>query len=183
VIYYLPGHGGRLTSGLGEAISARGFDIAGRETIGDFLNLPFFEQAAAVAEDLKTHFWHAEARVIANSFGAYLFLHAQATLQTFPGRVLILSPIVGEFVGAATGTLFSPPYPKKLFGLARAGTFPAPRDVQIHVGADDWQSVPANVLEFGRLTGIPVSVVPDAGHMLPKAYVSALLDEWLEHGH
>ena len=35
-IYYLPGHGGRLGTGLGEGLLSRGFDVAGRETVGEF---------------------------------------------------------------------------------------------------------------------------------------------------
>jgi hypothetical protein len=50
-----------------------------------------------VAQDLRAHFWDESARVIANSFGAYLFLYAQARLPAFPGRVLLLSPIVSGF--------------------------------------------------------------------------------------
>jgi hypothetical protein len=32
---------------------------------------------------------------------------------------------------------------------------------------------------FGALTGLKVTVVAEAGHMLPKEYVSMLLDKWL----
>jgi hypothetical protein len=34
-----------------------------------------------------------------------------------------------------------------------------------------------DVKAFGALTGIPVTVVPDGGHNLPKAYVGDLLDQ------
>jgi hypothetical protein len=40
-IYYLPGHGGRLRTGLGEGLFSRGFDVSGRETVGEFRSLPF----------------------------------------------------------------------------------------------------------------------------------------------
>jgi hypothetical protein len=43
-IYYLPGYGGQLATGLGRALMDRGFDVAGRETRGDFRSLPFDEQ-------------------------------------------------------------------------------------------------------------------------------------------
>ena len=49
-----------------------------------------------------------------------------------------------------------------------------------HVGSEDWQSIPASLQAFGALTGIPVTVVPDGGHNLPKAYVGGLLDRWLK---
>ena len=178
-IYYLPGHGGRLTTGLGEALSQRGLAIIGRETFGEFLGLPFLEQVALVAADLRANFWSPNARVVANSFGAYLFLHAQASISPYPGRVLILSPIIGDFQNEGIGAFFSPPYPNLLGELAEAKVFPSPLNAQIHVGAEDWQSDPKQVQRFAELTKIPFTVVPDAGHMLPKSYVANLLDEWL----
>jgi hypothetical protein len=49
----------------------------------------------------------------------------------------------------------------------------------MHVGEEDWQSIPANVQALGRLTGIPVNVVPGGGHDLGKEFVGPLLDRWL----
>jgi hypothetical protein len=95
-LYYLPGRGGRLETGLGEALTALGLAVSGRETVGDFARLSFQEQIELVAQDLKTDFWHEDSRVIANSYGAYLFLHAQTLLPAYVGKVLLLSPIVGE---------------------------------------------------------------------------------------
>ena len=178
-IYYLPGHGGQLATGLGQGLMDRGFDVTGRETRGDFQALPFDEQLQIIADDLQSHFWHAQARVVCNSFGSYLFLHAQAQMPSFVGRVLLLSRIVGEFTSEQTRTSFSPPRPERLKTLAKGGQFNAPASCEIHVGEEDWQSIPANVQAFGRLTGIPVTVVPNAGHDLGKAYVGPLLDRWL----
>lgn len=181
-IYYLPGAGGQLGTGLGQGLMDRGFDVTGRETRGEFRSLHFDEQVQTVMSDLQAHFWHARAQVVCNSFGAYLFLHAQAQMPAFPGRVLLLSPIVGEFTSDQTRTTFSPPRPTRLRELAEAGRFNAPASCEIHVGEEDWQSIPANVQAFGRLTGIPVSVVPQGGHDLGKLYVGTLLDRWLSHG-
>ena len=178
-IYYLPGYGGQLATGLGQGLMERGFNVAGRETRGDFRSLPFKEQVRTIQVDLQGNFWHEQARVVCNSFGAYLFLHAQAGLAPFPGRVLLLSPIVGEFTNEASRTSFSPPRPTRLKELAEAGGFPAPARCEIHVGQQDWQSIPANVRAFGALTGMHVQVVPDVGHELGKSYVGPLLDRWL----
>jgi hypothetical protein len=180
-IYYLPGYGGQLATGLGRALMDRGFDVAGRETRGDFRRLPFDEQIATVGQDLKDYFWNAEARVIGNSFGAYLFLHAQTQLPSFPGRVLLISPIVGEFTNAQSRTSFSPPRPTRLKDLAEAGTFAVPRYCEMHVGEEDWQSISTNVQALGQLTGITTTVVPAGGHDLGKDYVGPLLDRWLIH--
>jgi hypothetical protein len=178
-IYYLPGHGGQLATGLGQALMDRGFNVTGRETRDIFKTLPFDEQVQTIMDDLQGHFWHERAQVVCNSFGAYLFLHAQAQMPSFPGRVLLLSPIVGEFTSEETRTTFSPPRPRRLKELAEASQFHVPASCEIHVGEEDWQSIPANVQAFGQLTGIPVTVVPKGGHDLGKAYVGPLLDRWL----
>jgi alpha-beta hydrolase superfamily lysophospholipase len=178
-IYYLPGHGGRLTTGLGEGLLSRGFDVAGRETVGEFRALPFGKQVELVAGDLASFYWHEDACVVANSFGAYLFLHAQASMTPYIGKVLLLSPIVGEFSNDEARVGFIPPQAEKLSKLAEGHAYPVPMKCEIHVGEHDWQSVPANVIKFARHLGLEVTVVSGAGHMLGKRYVSAVLDRWL----
>ena len=153
-IYYLPGRGGQLGVGLGQALLDRGYGVTGREVRGDFASWDFSEQVACVADDVGKHFWRADALVIANSFGAYLLLHALAGKVAFPGRVLILSPIVGESFDAVSGQSFVPPRAGDLHKLSRAGAYPRPKACEIHVGKDDWQSNPASVcLKLPPFTG------------------------------
>jgi len=171
--------GGRLATGLGQALLDKGLDVTGRELTGEFRQLGFQEQVDAVATDLQDSFWSPDARVIANSFGAYLFLHAQAQLPPYPGRVILLSPIVGEFANQETEMNFIPPRSEQLLEMAKTGHYPAPSNCEIHVGSLDWQSNPANVEMFGSLVGLKVTVVPEAGHMLPKEYVNNLLEGWI----
>ena len=179
-IYYLPGHGGRLSTGLGEALLNRGYNVSGRETVGEFKAIPFSQQIAIVAEDLTAHYWHVKAQVIANSFGAYLFLNAQTLMKPYVGKVLLLSPIVGEFSNQDSGLGFIPPHSGRLAQLAEAGTYPVPLHCEIHVGEHDWQSNPANVTKLAGLLGLKATVVPGGGHMLDKRYVSTVLDRWLD---
>jgi hypothetical protein len=100
-------------------------------------------------------------------------------MPAYLGRLILLSPIVGEFANEETQMNFIPPRADKLLELARAGRFPVPKQCQVHVGSEDWQSNPVNVTTFGSKLGIDVTVVPNAGHNLPKEYVGALLDSWL----
>jgi hypothetical protein len=177
-IYYLPGHGGLISTGLGQALLERGYDVTGRETVGEFKSLGFQAQVQTIASDLRDYFWRVDACVIANSFGAYLFLHAQALLgEPYFGKVVLLSPIVGEFANddQTRPMNFIPPYAEKLLELASTGKFPVPLNCEIHTGSEDWQSY-ANSKVFGELVGIKVTVVEGAGHMLPKPYVAMLLD-------
>ena len=57
-VYYLPGMGGHLNAGLGQAILDRGFQVIGRETLGEFQKLSFQHKIDTIADDLKTHFWY-----------------------------------------------------------------------------------------------------------------------------
>ena len=179
-VYYLPGWGGLLSAGLGQALLACGYDVTGRETVGDFKRLGFAGQVETVASDLREHFWRTDARVICNSFGGYLFLHAQALIgEPYIGNVILLAPIVGEFVDndEARPMNFIPPQAEKLLDLAKAQKFPLPLKCEIHVGSEDWQSHP-NAVAFGKQVGMKVNVVEGAGHGLPKAYVRDLLEQW-----
>lgn len=180
IVYYLPGWGGRLHTGLGEGLAERGFDIAGRETRDEFKDLTFQQKIDTIALDLQAHFWSDESHVVVNSFGGYLFLHAQAQMEPFPGKVLLLSPIVGDFRDERTEVGFVPPRPTFLMEYALQGKFPRLQQAEIHVGSEDWQSHPDNVRAFGGAAGIPVTVVPGGGHMLGKDYVGGVLDKWLK---
>jgi hypothetical protein len=179
-IYYLPGMGGRLDTGLGEELLQRGFALRGRETVGVFRKLRFGEQVEAVKQDLVERFWKPEARVIANSFGGYLFLHAQLGLHPFPGRVLLLSPVIGSTAQSATGMRFYPPQADVLKQTAQAGKFSKPHSIEVHVGEQDWQAGPKALVEFCKAVGIEVHVVPGRGHMLGSDYVGPLLHSWLD---
>jgi pimeloyl-ACP methyl ester carboxylesterase len=178
-IYFLPGHGGRITNGLGQALKARGFDVYGRETVCDFKKLEFDVQVETVAQDLKANFWFDDARVVANSYGGYLLLQALSLSKPYPGKLLLLSPIVGEFSSEQIRMGFIPPYAKRLYELANKGLFPLPVSCEIHVGSEDWQSIPDNVTAFASFVNAQVTVVEGAGHSLPKEYVSSVLDRWL----
>jgi len=177
-IYYLPGHGGRITTGLGQALLSRGYEVVGRETVGDFKKLDFNDQVNTIANDIKLHFWREDAKIIANSFGGYLLLHALSKLTPYIGKILLLSPIVGEFSSEEISMGFIPPYADRLSELASTNQYPAPMNCSFHVGSEDWQSNPANVTKFASLLGWPVTVVPRAWHQLPKDYVSSLLDDF-----
>ena len=178
--YYLPGHGGQVSTGLGQGLASRGWAAVGRETIGDFRRLPFHQQVDAVAQDLTAHFWREDAHVVAVSFGAYLFLHAQAQLPPYVGNVLLLSPIVGQFSSDEMGLGFIPPRADKLKDLAASNQYPAPQNCHIHVGSEDWQSNPESVNKFADFLKIKAFVVNGVGHQLPIKYVSNLLDTWLD---
>ena len=180
IVYYLPGRGGRLNTGLGQGLMDRGFDVSGRETREQFRDLPFLEQVHLIANDLQNYFWTPESKVIANSFGAYLLLNALPQMPPYVGRVLLLSPIIGTFEDEGTARTFEPPYPKRLEGLMAEGKISRPVNCEIHTGSDDWQSSPRGVTSFFSQLDIKVTIAEGRGHMLGEDYVGSLLDRWLK---
>jgi hypothetical protein len=133
----------------------------------------------AIAHDLTTDHWTPHSRVIANSFGAYLFLHAQAQLPPYLGKVLLLSPIIGAFSNDGSMMGFIPPRSNKLSELAESLQYPTPLACEVHVGTEDWQSDPNAVQRLGKVLGISVTLVTGAGHALPQPYVKKVVDQWL----
>ena len=47
--------------------------------------LGFTDQIEIIAEDLLSTYWHEDAHIVANSFGAYLFLNAQRMIKPYIG--------------------------------------------------------------------------------------------------
>ncbi len=178
-IYYLPGWGGQLSTGLGQGLRDRGFSVMGRESRGQFNELPFLERVNLIASDLEEHFWTAQSKVIANSFGGYLLLNALPQLSPHVGRILLLSPIIGAFENAARGRVFQPPYSKRLGEMLSTGRIPRPSHIEVHTGSEDWQSPPTEVTDFFAKLGVTVTIVKGRGHMLGADYVGGLLDSWL----
>ena len=58
--------------------------------MGDFKKLDFNDQVAAIANDIKEHFWREDAKIIANPFGGYLLLQALSKLDPYIGKILLL---------------------------------------------------------------------------------------------
>ena len=178
-IYYLTGRGGQLHTGVGQGLIDRGFKISGREMSGTFDTLAIQNQVNFIKGDLQADFWHRDAKIIAVSYGAYLLLHTLADLEPYPGSVLLLSPVLGGVINSAEMRYYSPPRSDKLMELAGIAKFPKPREIEIHVGDNDWQSPYQRVIDFSHSVTGKYNVVPDTGHDLGRRYVSQVLNSWL----
>ena len=100
------------------------------------------------------------------------------SLEPYPGKVLLLSPIVGGFADDETGRFFSPPQEHKLLKLAEAGQFPVPSNCEVHTGSEDWQSHPETVTNFFGLLDVDVVVAEGRGHSLGGDYVGPVLNRF-----
>lgn len=179
IVYHLQGRGREITTGLGKGLLDRGFSVEGRETRGEFLGLNFQQKIDAICSDLQDQFWHKDAKLVAVSYGCYLFLHAQLCMPAFPGRVLLISPVLGRAFAPSAGVGFIPPRGDRLGEVVDADGFKGLKRAEIHVGSEDWQSNSEAVCAFDDGISIPVTVVPGKGHMLGVDYVGPLLDRWL----
>ena len=77
----------------------------------------------------------------------------------YVGKVLLLSPIVGDFSNEVTRLGFIPPHSGRLAKLVESGGYPTPQHCEIHVGELDWQSNPTDVTRLAELLGLSAYVV------------------------
>ena len=184
-IYYVPGRGGRLNSGLGLELSARGYDLIGREIAGPgprdqsnpFASLSFQQQVEVIQHDLQTHFWTPEALVIGNSFGAYLIAHSILQLGNFPGKCLFLSPVLGAV--KTTGMLFKPPKSGVLKDAIENRSFPL-IILDILAGSTDEHFLPVEAEQLSDQTNGSLSIIEGQGHQIEPLIIKAKLDAWLD---
>lgn len=179
-IYFIPGRGENIASGLGQIIASLGFIVQGREIIADFARLGFSEQLILIQSDLQSAFWHSEAVLIGRSFGAYLLLHTLTEMESFSGKVLLFSPVLGA--GLSKDRLFGsiPPRAKRLLKLAESGEFPTPRYLEIHTGTEDNGCDPRLAERFAYLIGnTNLFIVRGAGHQLGENYLRNALEKFL----
>ena len=179
-VYLLPGQGNRLRD-LGDPITHLGFDVYGRELVPPFSRLDFAEQVSLIQHDLAATFWRPDAPLIGHSYGAYLLLHALADREPFPGRILLLAPVLGAALDSQRFYLSRPPRADKLLQLAQNHAFPTPRSLELHTGALDDGCDPALATQWSSLIpGARLVLVPDQGHQLAPAYVQRVLAQFLQ---
>lgn len=173
-LYYLPGRGGRLTGGLGSFLSGLG-TVIGRELTGDFAKLTFTEQVDLVRADLTGQI----CIVVANSFGSYFLLNALLEMPGFAGKILLLSPVLGDVENPETGMVYCPPRAQRFIESLGGGGLEVAMNMRVLVGSEDWQ---CNRLALALLKASGASVTEIAGesHTLPREAVLGALEALLE---
>ena len=115
--------------------------------------------------------------MVANSYRAYPRLHTLIDMASYPGHLLLLSPIAGA---AQTQKLFSGRLrPSVCLNSFKKEAFLVPRSQRVVVGQLDWQSVPKRCGDLctelnGRLDG-----VPDGNQVIDPGLVQAF---WQSEG-
>lgn len=179
-LYFLPGRGESLSDGLDRLIAKFGYSIQGRDIASDFARLRFAEQLAFIKSDLQPAFWHSEAVLLGRSYGAYLLLHTLADMEPFPGKVLLLSPVLGAAVANNGFYVSLPPRAERFANLVESGGFPGPRYLEIHTGGEDNGCDPQLAERFASLVwNTKLHAVVGAGHALGVEYTAGVLKKFL----
>lgn len=181
-VYILPGRGEKFGTGLALLIYRAGYEIHGHEISGAFARLRFSEQLALISCDLQATSWNADAKLVARSYGAYLLLNTLAEMNPFPGRILLLSPVLGAAVANNGFFVSRPPRAERFATLVESGDFPSPSYLEIHTGAEDNGCDPLLAKRFASLVrNTKIEIVPRAGHQLDEEYLKRILAEFLSN--
>lgn len=136
-VYLIPGRDEKLSGFLGDKISHMGFDVYGREILPPFSRLQFSEQLKIIKNDLKSLFWYQNAKLVGYSYSSYLLLHSLAELEPFPGKILLLSPVLDAAMSKDKVYLSCPLRAKKLLQFTKNGEFLSPGYLELHTGLED----------------------------------------------
>lgn len=155
LIYYLPDDGELIHSNFGEYILSSGYDLFGRETIGNFRSIGFDSQILKIVSDLSADFSDKDLHIVAHSYGAYLLLHALVHLGTsFEFKITLLSPILGPIKDSTSLLNFIPPKSDRLFQLANFFKFPILNNCRIYIIPHCSMLDVEAISKFSQLTGI-----------------------------
>jgi hypothetical protein len=163
-IYYLPGRNGTISEGLGRFLRDQCELLAGREVSGDLKGLVFEDQLETIRKDLLDSHWHEDGQIVANSYGAYLLLHTLIDMESYPGNIFLLSPILGAV--QTKEFYFRPPQAKRLLQSFKEKTFPKPQTLNCIVGKYDWQSVPERCVDLCDVVNGRLNIEPDGNHVI-----------------
>jgi hypothetical protein len=129
---YITGRGGSSTQGLSAHLKQQADDFAVLANDSELHKLSLDEQLSVV-----TAFSSEATHLIANSYGAYLWLLTRIDAAPSDTRVLLLSPVMGRAVDPEKMLSSRPP---RLRGLERAiseGRVNLPTSVSVRTGQDD----------------------------------------------
>ena len=132
-IRYLPGRGGSAQSGLSVYLSTLSSDFDALAIDPIFLQKDFEEQISAVRAFTALESGH----LIANSYGAYLFLLSLIDQPRFAAKVLLLSPVLGRAMDPERMLLSRPPREKELHAAVREKRLGLPELLWIVTGEND----------------------------------------------
>jgi predicted esterase len=178
---YLTGRGGELDKGLGRHLADRSPAFDGIAFNQRMLQRPFTEQVARTRNLLQKH-WDRRTELIANSYGCYILLHALTDQGIFPGKILMLSPLLGRTELRAQGFSSRPPMLKALNRAFEQKRIAKPAYLNITAGNQDPICEQAE-LEWAAktLSADRLELLEGEGHLIAHSTMERVLDRFFGH--
>ncbi len=178
---YLTGRGGELDKGLGRYIAEVSPEFEGIAFNHKMLSRPFSEQVERTRDLLQTH-WDRKTELIANSYGCYILLHALTDQGVFPGKLLMLSPLLGRTELRSQGFSSRPPMLKSLNRAFQEQRISKPAYLNITAGDQDPICEQAE-LEWAAktLSADRLELLAGEGHLIAHATMERVLRDFFDY--
>jgi len=174
-LIYISGRGGDANKGLGAYLKKLDPNRIGLSVNESFLQLSFYGQVSVVRQ-LLDEFDGENTKVIANSYGAYLLLHALIDAPSYQFRGLLLSPAIGGVLNSNSLAYARQPSTNRFDEALIDRAFTKPRYLALYIGDLDVG------YDFARFSDLNESmeldlleVIPGQGHMIDRDVVKTTL--------
>lgn len=133
-IFYISGRNGDFTTGLGEYLATKTEELNGLSLSDKFLSEEFETQLEVISE-LLSKARAKQSIIVANSYGAYLLLHAILANRIGLSKLILISPILGATYSG--NRFFKPPFSRRLHALMGETANGLVGDTIVTWGAED----------------------------------------------
>ena len=172
-VIYISGRGGDASRGLGGYIRDNVERYVGVSLSTDFLKADFTNQVDAIQRLINEYSDHD---IVANSYGAYLLLHALVDNIPTERNIKLMSPVLGK--GISKSMMFSsrPPSVKRLMDSVKEKRLSLSESTFIYIGEQDSGYCPELTQIYADYIGEDhVFILQGEGHSLSKDTVRAIL--------
>ena len=172
---YITGRGGSATQGLSLYLSTLVEDYQALANNSELHKLSIDEQINVIRG-----FCEPATHIIANSYGAYLWLLSRIDAAPSSARVLLLSPVMGRAIGRSKMFSSRPPRLKGLETAIRDKRLSLPRSVSLYTGREDQVCDYASAVSQCEALGIKdLHMLDGQKHDLDHSVVEKILATFL----
>jgi hypothetical protein len=172
---YITGRGGSTTQGLSLYLSTLVDDYQALANDAELHRRSVDEQV-----NIVTKFCEPATHLIANSYGAYLWLLSRIDAEPADTQVLLLSPVMGRAIDPEKMLSSRPPRLRGLENAITEGRIILPQQVRITTGRDDEVCTYQTAVAHCARLGIgDLSIIENEGHNMSHALVSKTVMDFL----
>lgn len=177
-LFYITGLYGSIENGLGRYLNLKHDLIGGISLNESFSKLKFLDQLSNVHKMLADFQLNGGHHVIANSYGAYLFLHCVLRNPELSNlRSLLLSPVLGQSQFNGLGRI--PPQALKLKNHLKAKQLSL-KNCTILAGSADpvinWEIIDI-IREYDA---VQITIAKDENHQINPKIMQDFIDNWVK---